>query len=81
MLQVPTWIVAGAVAPMQPSSWSELIANQITNAKFVLWPDVGHFGPMQKPHRLAELVREVYAITNTHSGMTKTSSAKNNVVD
>lgn len=81
LLQVPTWIVAGAVAPMQPSSWSELIANQITNAKFVMWPDVGHFGPMQKPHRLAELVREVYAITNTHSGMTKTSSAKNNVVD
>ena len=78
---MPTWIVAGAVAPMQPSSWSELIANQITNAKFVLWPDVGHFGPMQKPHRLAELVREIYAITNTHSGMTKTSYAKNNVVD
>ena len=80
-LQVPTWIVAGAVAPMQPSSWSELIANQITNAKFVLWPDVGHFGPMQKPHRLADLVREVDAITSSHSGTTKTSSAKNYVVD
>ena len=81
LLQVPTWIVAGAVAPMQPSSWSELIANQITNAKFVLWPDVGHFGPMQKPHRLADLVREVDAVINTHPGTTKTSSAKNIVVD
>ena len=81
LLQVPTWIVAGAVAPMQPSSWSALIANQITNAKFVLWPDVGHFGPMQKPQRLADLVREVDAITSSHSGTTKTSSAKNYVVD
>ncbi len=64
LLQVPTWIVAGAVAPMQPSSWSELIAKQITNAEFVLWPDVGHFGPMQKPDRLADLVREVDRLTS-----------------
>ncbi len=64
LLQVPTWIVAGAVAPMQPSSWSELIAKQITNAEFVLWSDVGHFGPMQKPDRLADLVREVDRLTS-----------------
>ena len=64
LLQVPTWIVAGAAAPMQPSSWSELIANEIPNSKFVQWSDVGHFGPMQQPHRLADLVREVDGLTS-----------------
>ena len=64
LLRVPTWIVAGAVAPMQPSSWSELIANEIPNSKFVQWSDVGHFGPMQQPHRLADLVREVDGLTS-----------------
>lgn len=64
LLQVPTWIVAGAVAPNQPSAWSELIAKEIQNAKFIQWSDVGHFGPMQQPHRLADLVREVDALTS-----------------
>ncbi|MCX6535897.1 MAG: alpha/beta hydrolase [Actinobacteria bacterium] len=64
LLQVPTWIVAGAVAPNQPSAWSELIAKEIRNSKFIQWSDVGHFGPMQQPHRLADLVREVDALTS-----------------
>ena len=64
LLRVPTWIVAGAVAPMQPSSWSELIAKNIPNSKFIQWPDAGHFGPMQQPARLADLVREVDGLTS-----------------
>ena len=64
LLQVPTWIVAGVVAPMQPSSWSELIANEIPNSEFIQWSDLGHFGPMQQPNRLAELVREVDGLTS-----------------
>ena len=64
LLRVPAWIVAGAVAPMQPSSWSELIAKKIPNSKFIQWPDAGHFGPMQQPARLADLVREVDGLTS-----------------
>lgn len=75
LLRVPTWVVAGAVAPMQPSSWSELIAKEIQNAKFVNWPDAGHFGPMQKPDRLADLVRQVDRLTSTDTGSSRTSSA------
>ena len=59
LLQVPTWVVTGAVAPNQPSAWSELIAKEIQNAKFIQWSDVGHFGPMQQPDRLASLIGEV----------------------
>ena len=64
LLRVPTWIVAGAVAAMQPSSWSELIAKKIPNSKFIQWPDAGHFGPMQQPARLADLVREIDGLTS-----------------
>ena len=64
LLRVPAWIVAGAVAPIQPSSWSELIAKKIPNSKFIQWPDAGHFGPMQQPARLADLVREVDGLTS-----------------
>ena len=64
LLRVPAWIVAGAVAAMQPSSWSELIAKKIPNSKFIQWPDAGHFGPMQQPARLADLVREVDGLTS-----------------
>ena len=58
-LQVPTWVVSGAQQPAQPSGFAAQIANQIPNAKFIEWSDLGHFGPMQQPSRLAKLIREV----------------------
>ena len=58
-LQVPTWVVSGAQQPAQPSGLAAQIANQIPNAKFIEWSDLGHFGPMQQPSRLAKLIREV----------------------
>ena len=67
LLRVPTWVVAGVVAPMQPSSWTESIAKEIQNAKFIQWPDAGHFGPMQQPDRLAQLVTDVVGITSANS--------------
>ena len=62
-LSVPAWVVAGEFQPSQPSSWAPLIAKEIPNTKFIQWPDVGHFGPMQQPDRLAQLVREVDDLT------------------
>ncbi len=58
-LQVPTWVVSGAQQPAQPSGLAAQIANQIPNATFIEWSDLGHFGPMQQPSRLATLIREV----------------------
>jgi pimeloyl-ACP methyl ester carboxylesterase len=66
-LQVPTWIVSGAQHPGQPSGFAANIAEQIANSHFVEWQDLGHFGPMQQPERLAELIREVDGFTSPNT--------------
>lgn len=66
-LQVPTWVVSGAQQPGQPSGLAPNIAEQIPNSHFVEWPDLGHFGPMQQPARLAHLVREVDGLTSPNT--------------
>ena len=66
-LSVPTWVIAGAIEPPQPSSWAPLIAKEIPNSTFIEWSDVGHFGPMQQPDRLAQIVREVDDLTRANT--------------
>lgn len=66
-LQVPTWIVSGAQQSGQPSGFSASIAEQITDSQFVVWQDLGHFGPMQQPERLAQLIREVDGQTSPNT--------------
>ena len=66
-LQVPTWIVSGAQHPGQPSGFAANIAEQIPYSHFVEWQDLGHFGPMQQPERLAELIREVDGLTSPNT--------------
>jgi pimeloyl-ACP methyl ester carboxylesterase len=66
-LQVPTWIVSGAQHSGQPSGFAASIAEQIANSHFVEWQDLGHFGPMQQPERLAELIREVDDLTSPNT--------------
>ncbi|MFM7950406.1 MAG: alpha/beta fold hydrolase [Acidimicrobiaceae bacterium] len=62
-LRVPTWVVSGAQHQGQPSGFAASIAEQISNSHFVEWQDLGHFGPMQQPERLADLIREVDSLT------------------
>ena len=66
-LQVPTWVVSGAQHPGQPSGFAANIAEQIANSHFIEWQDLGHFGPMQQPERLAELIREVDGLTSPNT--------------
>ena len=66
-LQVPTWVVSGAQQPGQPSGLAPNIAEQIPNSHFVEWQDLGHFGPMQQPERLADLVREVDGLASPNT--------------
>ena len=58
-LVVPTWVVAGAVAPAQPSAFARRIAERIPGATYLEWADLGHFAPLEDPERLARLVHEV----------------------
>lgn len=66
-LKVPTWVVSGAQQAGQPSGFAAQIAKQIKGSNFVEWQDLGHFGPMQQPERLAELIRQVDRLTTTNT--------------
>jgi len=66
-LRVPTWVVSGAQQQGQPSGFAANIAEQIANSHFVEWQDLGHFGPMQQPERLAQLIREVDGLTSPNT--------------
>ena len=66
-LQVPTWVICGSQQTGQPSGFAANIADQITNSHFVEWRDLGHFGPMQQPERLAQLVREVGGLSSSNT--------------
>lgn len=66
-LKVPTWVVSGAQQTGQPSGFAANIAEQIAGAHFVEWQDLNHFGPMQQPERLAELVLEVDRLTSPNT--------------
>lgn len=60
-VSVPTWVIAGAQAPFQPSSIAPRIAELVPNARYVQYDDMGHFGPLENPHALATLVRATLA--------------------
>jgi pimeloyl-ACP methyl ester carboxylesterase len=66
-LRVPTWVVSGSQQQGQPSGFAANIAEQIANSHFVEWQDLGHFGPMQQPERLAQLIREVDGLTSPNT--------------
>ena len=62
-LQVPTWVISGADAPMSPAGIAPGIAAQIPGATFVRHEHLTHFGPMQDPQMFVESVRAADAAT------------------
>jgi pimeloyl-ACP methyl ester carboxylesterase len=57
-LKVPVWIVAGKSEFLQPSMLAYLIHRRVLGSKFIRWNDAGHFGPLEFPDRLAEVIHE-----------------------
>lgn len=60
-LTTPVWLCRGAVMSHTPAAIAEQIAQRLPNHTLVAWDDLNHFGPMQDPARLADLVRSVDA--------------------
>lgn len=52
----PALVVGGMVEPMQPSSWTEPIADQLPNGEYLLLDHQTHFGPFSHPAETAELI-------------------------
>jgi pimeloyl-ACP methyl ester carboxylesterase len=55
-LRVPVWVVCGRPEPMQPSSRMAALAEQIPDGRYIEFDQLGHFGPMQDPALIAELI-------------------------
>lgn len=60
-IKTPVWVIAGQLAPFQPSAFAEAVAEQIPHATFVRWDEVGHFGPLERPDMIVQYVRSVLA--------------------
>lgn len=58
-IQTPVWVVSGAPAPFQPSSFALNVAEQIPHATYIQYDELGHFGPLERPDILATLVEHI----------------------
>ena len=58
-LRMPVWIVSGQMIPMSPAAFAKPLADAIPGSTFVQWDDLGHFGPMQDPQRIAQLITSI----------------------
>jgi len=60
-VRVPVWVISGAPAPFQPSSFAIKVAEQIPNSTYVQFDEMGHFGPLEHPLVIASLVESTLA--------------------
>lgn len=57
----PTWVMAGAPAPYQPSSFAATVAERLPDSTYVQWDEMGHFGPLEHPETIATFVQRTVA--------------------
>ena len=55
------WVLSGAIAPFQPSTFAITVAERIPASTYVRWDEVGHFGPLEKPELISQYVTTVVA--------------------
>jgi len=60
---VPVWVMAGAPAPFQPSSFAGTVAENIPGSTYVQWDEMGHFGPLEHPETIAAFVERTLGTT------------------
>lgn len=60
-IDIPVWVISGAPAPFQPSSFAIKVAEQLPRSTYVQYDDLGHFGPLERPDIIAALVETTLA--------------------
>ena len=55
-IDVPIWVMSGKRQPMQPSFIAAHIAEELPNATYVQWDDLGHFGPFEQPDTICSFI-------------------------
>lgn len=63
-IEVPTVVIAGRIEEHQPSRIAEAVADELPNGRFVLAPQLDHFGPFVDPADIAQLV--LAAVDDAH---------------
>lgn len=58
-LRVPVWIVSGKDDRFGVSAVAKRVQEQIPHSHFVRWNQCGHFGPLELPSKLSDLVADV----------------------
>jgi pimeloyl-ACP methyl ester carboxylesterase len=58
------WVLSGAIAPFQPSTFAITVAERIPASTYVRWDEVGHFGPLEKPELISQYVTTVLATSS-----------------
>ena len=58
---VPVWVLSGAPADYQPSGFAGRVAEELPHSTYVQWDDMGHFGPLEHPQRIAAFVERTVA--------------------
>ena len=53
-VRCPVAIAAGGPQPPGPGNFAPAIADALPNARLVAYPDLGHFGPLTDPDRIAD---------------------------
>ncbi|MEO7397512.1 MAG: hypothetical protein ABIW84_03005, partial [Ilumatobacteraceae bacterium] len=55
-LTIPVWVISGQPQPSQPSARTHELASRIPGSTYIQLDHLGHFGPMQSPGELAEII-------------------------
>jgi pimeloyl-ACP methyl ester carboxylesterase len=55
-LEVPLWVVGSPEQQYQPSAIAPRVAEQVLGARYEMWREVTHFGPMEDPDRFADFI-------------------------
>jgi pimeloyl-ACP methyl ester carboxylesterase len=57
----PVLLMAGNPEEERPSHWAERLAERIPEGRFVRMDGLGHFGPMEDPERVANVVADFFS--------------------
>lgn len=52
-IEVPVTVTIGEDEPMGPAAWAPRVADRLPRGRLVRHPELGHFGPLQDPDRMA----------------------------
>ncbi len=64
-IEIPVWVVSGRPEPDQPSMWMRQLCDRLPNCTFILRSEFDHFGPMQSPAAIAELIEQLADTVST----------------